>query len=181
MVSPERPTGLVEGNRYDTSVAAEILTGKYAYHMPIYREQDYFAGSGWTPARSTLLNILMAAAFVIRPLAEFFKQTILRSPILGTDDTRVTLLLPKAIPKPLDGDPKSQRIHEVFTEAVAEGQPSVTARMWAYRSVTVPLNVFDFTVSRHRDGPDAFLETFTGKLMADCYSGYQGIELRSAV
>jgi hypothetical protein len=45
--------------------------------------------------------------------------------------------------------------------------------------VTVPLNVFDFTVSRHRDGPDAFLETFTGKLMADCYSGYQGIELRS--
>jgi hypothetical protein len=51
--------------------------------------------------------------------------------------------------------------------------------MWAYRSVTVPLNVFDFTVSRHRDGPDAFLETFTGKLMADCYSGYQGIALRS--
>jgi transposase len=91
----------------------------------------------------------------------------------------VTLLLPKAIPKPLEGDPKSQRIHEVFTEAVAEGKPSVTARMWAYRSVTVPLNVFDFTVSRHRDGPDAFLKTFAGKLMADCYSGYQGIELRS--
>ena len=181
VASPERPTGLVEGNRYDTSVAAEIMTGKYAYHLPIYREQDYFAGSGWTPARSTLLNILMAAAFVIRPLAEFFKQTILGSPILGTDDTRVTLLLPKVIPKPLDGDPKSQRIHEVFTEAVAEGKPSVTARMWAYRSVTVPLNVFDFTVSRHRDGPDAFLETFTGKLMADCYSGYQGIELRWAV
>ena len=52
--------------------------------------------------------------------------------------------------------------------------------MWAYRSVTVPLNVFDFTVSRHRDGPDAFLRGFTGKLMADCYSGYQGIELRSS-
>ncbi len=51
--------------------------------------------------------------------------------------------------------------------------------MWAYRGVTVGLNVFDFTVSRHRDGPDAFLETFVGKLMADCYSGYQAIELRS--
>jgi transposase len=179
VASPERPTGLVEGNRYDTSVAAEIITGKYAYHLPIYREQDYFAGSGWTPARSTLLNILMAAAFVIRPLAEFFKHTILGSPILGTDDTRVTLLLPQVIPKPVDGDLKSQRIHEVFTEAVGEGKPSVTARMWAYRSVTVPLNVFDFTVSRHRDGPDAFLENYRGKLLADCYSGYQGIELRS--
>ena len=179
VASPERPTGLVEGDRYDTSVAAEIITGKYAYHLPIYREQDYFAGSGWTPARSTLLNILTAAAFVIRPLAEFFKQTILRSPILGTDDTRVTLLLPPVLPQAVDGDAKAQRIHEVFAAAIADGKPSVTARMWAYRSVTVPLNVFDFTVSRHRDGPDAFLETFTGKLMADCYSGYHGIELRS--
>ena len=124
-------------------------------------------------------NILMAAAFVIRPLAEFFKHTILGSPILGTDDTRVTLLLPQVIPKPVDGDLKSQRIHEVFTAAVGEGKPSVTARMWAYRSVTVPLNVFDFTVSRHRDGPEAFLENYRGKLLADCYSGYQGIELRS--
>jgi transposase len=177
--SPERPTGLVEGNRYDTSVAAEIITGKYAYHQPIYREQDYFAGSGWTPARSTLLNILVAAAFVIRPVAEFFKQTVLGSSILGTDDTRVTLLLPQTIPKPVDGDLKSQRIYEVLSDAAAAGKPSVTARMWAYRSVLVPLNVFDFTVSRHRDGPDAFLENFTGKLMADCYSGYQGIELRS--
>jgi hypothetical protein len=27
-------------------VAAEVITGKYAYHLPIYREQDYFAGCG---------------------------------------------------------------------------------------------------------------------------------------
>ena len=93
---------------------------------------------------------------------------------MGTDDTPVTLLLPKQIPKPR-GDPKSQRIYEVFTRAAARGKPSVSARMWAYRGVTVPLNVFDFTVSRHRDGPDAFLESFCGKLMADCYSGYQAI------
>ncbi len=179
VASPERPTGLVEGNRYDTSVAAEVITGKYGYHLPIYRQQDYFAGSGWTPARSTLLNLLVASAFVIRPLAEHFKQVVLGSDLLGTDDTPVTLLLPKQIPE-ARGDPKSQRIHEVFTKAVARGKPSVSARMWAYRGVTVGLNVFDFTVSRHRDGPDAFLEGFCGKLMADCYSGYQAIELRSS-
>ncbi|MBN2563383.1 MAG: IS66 family transposase [Phycisphaerae bacterium] len=178
VASPERPTGLVEGDRYDTSVAAEVITGKYGYHLPVYREQDYFAGSGWTPARSTLLNLLVASAFVIRPLVEFFKETILQSGLLGTDETRVTLLLPKDIPKPR-GDPKSDRIHEVFSEAAAAGKRSVSGRMWAYRSMTVPLNVFDFTVSRHRDGPVAFLESFSGKLMADCYSGYQGIALRS--
>jgi len=179
VASPERPTGLVEGNRYDTSVAAEVITGKYGYHMPVYREQDYFAGCGWVPARSTLLNLLTASAFVIRPLAEHFKRAVLESGRLGTDETRVTLLLPDTIPEPREGDLKSQRIHEVFTNAVAQGKRSVSGRMWAYRSMTVPLNVFDFTVSRHRDGPDVFLEDFRGKLMADCYSGYQGIALDS--
>jgi transposase len=177
--SPERPTGLVEGDRYDTSVAAEVITAKYGYHQPVYRQQDYFAGSGWTPARSTLLNLLVASAFVIRPLIESFQEAVLADSIVGTDDTRTTLLLPKVLPKVIEGDAKSKRIHEVFCEALKEGKRSVTARMWAYRSVTVPLNVFDFTVSRHRDGPDAFLAGYTGKLMADCYSGYQGIELRT--
>jgi len=32
VASPERAIGLVEGNRYDTSVAAEIITAKYGYH-----------------------------------------------------------------------------------------------------------------------------------------------------
>ena len=179
VASPERPTGLVEGDRYDTSVAAEIITAKYGFHMPIYRQQDLFAGSGWTPDRSTLLNILVAAAFVIRPLAEHIKRVVLASDIVGTDETRVTLLLPATIPKAEADDPKSQRVYEVFSKAAAEGRRSVSARMWAYRSVTEPLTVFDFTVSRHRDGPDLMLADFSGTLLADCYSGFEGIALGS--
>lgn len=179
VASSERPTGLVEGDRYDSSVAAEIITAKYGFHLPVYRQQDMFAGGGWTPQRSTLLNILEASAFVLRPLAEHLKKVVLAGDIIGTDDTRVTLLLPATIPRAEVDDPKSQRIHEVFSEAAAEGRRSVTARMWAYRSVTQPLSVFDFTVSRHRDGPDLMLADFCGTLVADCYSGYEGITLRS--
>lgn len=179
VASPERADGLVEGNRYDTSVAAEVITGKYAYHLPIYREQDYFAGCGWTPGRSTLLNLLVASAALIRPLIAHFQQLVLASGILGTDETRTTLLLPKNIPPPIPGDQKSQRAYEVFQEAIDQKKPSVSGRMWAYRSLTVPLNVFDFTVSRHRDGPVTFLADFRGTLLADCYSGFQGIALRS--
>ncbi len=180
VASPERPTGLVEGDRYDTSVAAEIITGKYGYHLPVYRQQDLFAGSGWTPSRSTLLNILTAAAFVIEPLIEHFKRAVLADEIVGTDDTHVTLLLPQTIPKPDPNDPKSQRVYEVLSKAAAEKRRSVTARMWAYRGITVPLNVFDFTVSWHRDGPELMLADFQGILQADCYAGYEGIALGSA-
>src|SRR5262245_37093584 len=33
-----RPKSLVEGNRYDTSIGAEIVTAKYGYHLPFYRQ-----------------------------------------------------------------------------------------------------------------------------------------------
>ena len=179
VASPERPTGLVEGDRYDTSVAAEIITAKYGFHLPVYRQQDLFAGCGWAPQRSTLLNILVASALVIRPLAEYFKRVVLASDVVGTDDTHVTLLLPATIPKVDPNDPKSQRTHDILSKAAAEGRRSVRAHMWAYRSVIEPLNVFDFTVSWHRDGPAQMLADFRGTLVADCYSGYEGIALGS--
>ena len=178
--SPQRPASLVEGDRYDTSIAAEIITGKYGCHLPIYRQQDYFAGSGWSPSRSTLLNVLSSSAKLLRPVAQYIQKLIVSSGLLGTDDTAVTLLLPQTIPNAKTRDAKSQRIYEVIRDAKAAGKPSVRARMWAYRSMVLPLSAFDFTVSRHRDGPDLFLKEFEGKLLADCYAGYQGIALGSA-
>jgi transposase len=179
VVSPERPTGLVEGDRYDTSIAAQIVTNKYGYHLPIYRQQDQFAASGWTPSRSTLLNIAKAADFVWSPLVDHIRSTVLSDDILGTDDTQLTLIVPKTIPEPDPDDPRSVRTYERLSDALKEGKPSIRARMWAYRSVNVPLVFFDFTVSRSRAGPDLVLQEFQGKLMADCYSAYQGIELRT--
>ena len=175
----ERPTGLVAGDRYDAGVAAEIITAKYAYHLPFYRQQDWFAGSGWTPSRSTLLNILSAAEFVLQPLADHLRRLLLESGVLGCDETPVTLVVPPVLPQFAPSDPRAARIQEVLGAALEQGKPSVKARMWAYRAVDSPVNVFDFTVSRHRDGPDEILAGYTGKLMADCWSGFQQIELRS--
>ena len=179
VVKAPRPVGLVEGNRYDTSVAAEIMVAKYAYHVPVYRQQDMFASCGWTPSRSTLLNVLEAAAHLIRPLSAHLREVVRAGPIIGTDDTTVTLVV-KDTPPPLDADdPKATRAREVIAAAQAELRGSITARMWVYRSITSPINVFDFTVSRHRDGPDLFLDGFAGSLMADCYSGYEAVRTKS--
>jgi len=179
VVEAPRPVGLVEGNRYDTSVAAEIMVAKYAYHTPVYRQQDIFASCGWTPARSTLLNVLKAAAHLIRPLVTHLREVVRAGPIIATDDTTVTLKVTDS-PLPSDRDnPKNVRACEVIAAAQAESRGSITARMWVYRSVTAPINVFDFTVSRHRDGPELFLDGFAGSLMADCYSGYEAVRTRS--
>lgn len=180
VVQPPRPNALVEGNRYDTSVAAEIITEKYDYHIPTYRQQDQFAGSGWMPQRSTLLNIMASAAYVLEPLYRHYVEFLRSGPVIPTDDTPVMLLLPRDIPPPRDADPKSRRIHQVLSAARKENRTHVLARMWVYRSLGPDgANVFDFTVSRHRDGPQEFLKDFTGTLLGDCYSGLESIALSS--
>ena len=179
IVSPERPAGIVEGNKYDTSIVAEIITGKYSYHLPLYRLQDYFAGTGWTPSRSTQANILANAYRVLAPLLDYFQQQVQWDAVVGCDETRVTLLYPKELPEFDLSDPKQRRMHEVFSEALEKNKPSINARMWAYRGVSVKLNVFDFTVSRHRDGPQLFFADYAGALIGDCWDGFEAIAVAS--
>lgn len=179
IASPERPTGIVEGNKYDSSVAAEIITGKYSYHLPLYRLQDYFGGCGWVPLRSTQCNILANVFEIVEPLLNFFKSTLQTDGIIGCDDTGVTLLYPKTLPTFDLGDPKQRRIQEVFQEALDKKLPSINGKMWAYRGVNIKLNVFDFTVSRHRDGPEWFFADYKGKLLGDCWHGFEAIAVSS--
>lgn len=177
--SPERPSSIVEGNKYAPSVAAEIITNKYSYHLPLYRQQDYFGGCGWVPSRSTQSNILANSFAIADPLLEFFKRTLQTDDIVGCDDTGVTLLYPKTLP-PFDvNDPKQRRMHEVFQKALVGNQASINAKMWAYRGVNIKLNVFDFTVSRHRDGPELFFADYEGTLLGDCWHGFEAITVAS--
>ena len=177
----ERPPALISGDRYDTSFAAEIIAAKYSYHLPIYRQEDLFAGCGIQLSRSTLLNIQEAAARIIRPFAEYLADLVRTDHCIGSDDTGVCLLLPQQIPGVKEDDPKSRRVAEVIAQAKSENKKSINAKMWAYRGVSIPINVFDFTVSRHRDGPDLFLidRDYRGVLLGDCYGANTGIYIRS--
>lgn len=177
--SPERPLSIVEGNKYAPSVAAEIITNKYSYHLPLYRQQDYFGGCGWVPSRSTQSNILANSFAIADPLLEFFKRTLQTDDIVGCDDTGLTLLYPKTLP-PFDvNDPKQRRMQEVFQKALEGNQASINAKMWAYRGVNIKLDVFDFTVSRHRDGPELFFADYEGTLLGDCWHGFEAITVAS--
>ena len=179
ITSPERPRGIVEGNKYDSSVAAEIITNKFGYHMPLYRQQDYFGGCGWVPSRGTQCNILANSFEIVEPLLKYFTDTLRADGAVGCDDTGVTLLYPKTLP-PFDlDDPRQRRIHEVFQEALDQQKSSINAKMWAYRGVDVKLNVFDFTVSRHRDGPELFFADYEGTLLGDCWHGFEAIAVSS--
>jgi hypothetical protein len=175
------PAHLGEEGRYAASIAATIVCGKFELHIPYYRLQDVFAGSGWTASRSTLDYLCDLTYEAVEPLIALQTWRVMQSIYIGMDDTNVTLILPKEIPEPVEGDLRTQRLIEKMLEAKKEGKPSLDAKMWAYSgSPDQPYDIFDFRVSRHRDGPAEFLAGYGGHVMADCYSGNLSVTLASS-
>jgi len=180
VASPERPTSLVEGDRYDTSVAAAVIEAKWFHHLPIYRHQDVFAGSGWTPGRSTLLNLVSQVQFVIAPFIAYMTRKVQQDVGVGIDDTGCRMLFPRTPPQAISGDAKSQRLAEKVAEARAKGESSLLAKMWVYSGLHLArYNIFDFRVSRHRDGPDDFFRNSRCTVQGDCFSGNLSVVIHS--
>lgn len=180
ITSPERPTGLVEGNRYSPSVAAAIVDYKWGHYLPIYRQQDLFAACGWTPRRSTLCNLVEATEFAVDPLLELMKRRVQQDMGVGLDDTSCRMLLPKVDPPVDPADPKSVRLVEKLREARSKGHKSLLAKMWVYSGLwEAPYHIFDFRVSRHRDGPDDFFKDSRCYVQGDCFSGNTSVVVHS--
>ncbi len=73
----EKPAALGEQGKYDASVAAAIVNGKFALHIPYYRLQDIFAASGWTPSRSSIDYVSDLAAEAIVELPKLMIRRLL--------------------------------------------------------------------------------------------------------
>jgi transposase len=130
---------------------AYVATSKYADYLPLHRLQAIFERNGFELDRSTMCLWMADVARLVRPIYDLMVQRVLQSHVLATDDTIMPLLQPGRTRK---------------------------ARMWIYLGDdSQPYNVFDFTISRSRDGPNRFLREFSGVLLADAYGGYDGIVL----
>jgi len=177
----EEEANLGEKGRYHPSTAAQVVHGKFELHLPLYRLQDLFAASGWTPNRSSLDYMTDLVDEVTQELPKVMLSRMLGAQCIGLDDTHVKLIMPKELPKVLPGaiDKRTQRLIEKMQEAQSEKKDSLDAKMWGYSSFdsNAPYDLFDFRVSRHRDGPDEFLSGYAGHVMADCYSGNMSVIL----
>jgi transposase len=177
----EGEANLGDKGRYHPSVAAQVVHGKFGLHLPYYRLQDMFAKSGWTPSRSTLDYLTELVHETTQDLPKLMLSQIKKGRCLGLDDTQVKLIMPKDLPDQAEGieDPQIKRLIEKMIEAKKEKKDSLDAKMWGYSSfdLSAPYDIFDFRVSRHRDGPDEILSGYQGHVMADCYSGNMSVVL----
>ena len=183
VTSPSAPLGIVEGCRYDFSVIAAILEQKFAFHNPTYRQQNWFAQTGWSPSRSTINDLINHSVETLRPLYDQMNALVMQQAILHTDDTRLLLLTRNALnEQQLGALEQRRRQGRPPDEAGQQNDPgSVTSYAWVYAGLDcgVPYNVFHWSLTHQHAVVDAHLADFHGTIVGDGYSGYTQIEQRS--
>jgi len=144
-----KPPAPIDKGMAGPGLLAYVITSKFADHLPLYRLESIFGRNGLQIDRSTLCVWAGDVADLVKPLYELMIQRLLLSHVIATDDTIMPMLAAE----------KTRR-----------------ARMWIYQGDDLhPYNIFDFTLSRSRDGPAIFLGNYNQVLLADAYGGYEGI------
>jgi transposase len=147
----EKPLQPIEKGLAGPGLLAHVITSNYGDHLPLYRQEPILARHGIEITRSTTCGWMAACAELLTPLYDLMKRRIQASKVIHTDDTPVPVQ---------DKDRNKTR----------------PGRVWVYvGDKDHPFTVFDYTPSRSRDGPVAFLDGFQGYLQADAFSGYDAI------
>lgn len=128
---------------------AFIAASKFAVYTPLNRLEDVFERAGVRISRGTMCVWMRDVAELLRPVYDLMARRVRRSGVVQTDDTVMPMQAPNKVKQ---------------------------ARMWVYiGDEDNPYDVYDFTLSRSRDGPMKFLKDFSGTLVADAYGGYNGV------
>src|SRR5271166_3194546 len=143
-----KPPQPIEKSTAGASLLAQVIVAKTADHLPLHRQEKIFERHGVDISRKTMCGWMAQCADLLKPLYASAKEVLFQSKVIGTDDTSVKVL----------------DIKLPFAR---------TGRIWPYCGDQAhPVILYDYTATRERAGPEAFLQGYRGYLQADAYGGY---------
>ena len=149
METAAKPETAIDKGLAGPGLLAYIVTSKFSDYLPLYRLEDIFERQGFEISRATQSVWCGDVADLAEPLYRLMGERVRASHVVATDDTIMPML---------------------------DRGKAAKARMWVYvGDQGNPYNIFDFTLSRGRDGPKYFLKDYGGVLLADAYAGYNGV------
>lgn len=151
----DKPHQPIERGLAGPGLLAYVITSKLADHLPLYRIQQIFARQQVDISRSTLCGWMKAAADVVRPLYDLICRRVRQSDVIHTDDTTVPVM---------------------------DEEHCRTGRLWTYAGDDPhPYIAYDYTPTRSRQGPMAWLGDWKGYLQADAYAGYDAVYAKGVI
>ena len=149
---PSRP---IERGRPGPGLLAHVLVNKFTDHAPLYRQSQIFARERVDLDRSTLTGWVGASTALLEPLADAIGRHVRAGQAIFADDTPVKMQAP--------GTGKT-----------------TPARLWTYARDERPWNGeappaawYQFSTDRKGARPGEHLKSFTGRMHADGYAGFE--------
>ncbi|MFT5170229.1 MAG: transposase [Candidatus Omnitrophota bacterium] len=133
----------------ESGLLAHIITEKYEHHTPLYRQEQKYSQHNIDISRKTMAGWMGQCAQVLKPLYDQMHQEILKYDIVFNDDTPVEML-----------DPGSGT--------------TKTTRMWCtVGGEDQKYCMYNFILSRGREGPLKFFKDYNGYFMSDAFASYE--------
>ena len=150
IITAEAPKTLISKSMASNELLAHIITSKYQYALPLYRQEAYFKNLGVCLSRQTMSNWIIACANKLDVIYEKFRERLLKSNYVQADETPVTVL---------DSKLKESKAKKY---------------MWLYKTGELENQVilYDYQKTRSSSCPEKFLKGFEGYLQTDGYVGY---------
>lgn len=139
------------------SLAAHILVGKFADHLPFYRQRQMLARSGLEVSDSTLGDWFKASADLLRPLYDVLEHKTFQQTYLQGDES----------PIPVQDKHKPGSTH--------------TGYHWVMHAPEIRAVLFQYHPGRAAQFPDDMLAAFSGALQTDGYVGYNNLFAREDI
>lgn len=152
--APPRP---IERGMAGPGLLAHVLVGKYADHLPLYRQAEIYARDGVDLDRTLLAQWVGRTSALLAPLTDALRRHVFAAAVVHGDDTPIPVLAP--------GRGKTK-----------------TGRLWTYvrderpaAGTVAPAVWFTYSPDRKGEHPQRHLQNFAGILQADGYAGYSKI------
>jgi len=157
IVQAPAPTRPIERGMAGPGLLAHVVVGKYADHLPLYRQAEIYAREGVELPRTLLAQWVGSVSELLTPLTEALRAHVFAADVVHADDTPLPVLAPGL------GKTKTGRLWTyVRDERPAAGE--IAPAVW-----------FAYSPDRKGEHPQRHLADFSGILQADGYAGFTKI------
>ena len=136
------------------SLLSQIITCKYQFGLPLYRQETMLSDIGITLSRQTMSSWILRSATLLEPLYMRLKKTLIAEPSIHADETPLKVI-------------KAEK---------------ATSYMWVYCCGTDALGsntnivLFDYHNSRRAQCTIDFLDGYQGYMHVDGYKAYESTQ-----
>ena len=154
IIKAQMPEAAIPHSVASEATVAYVITGKYQYGMPLYRQETQWRMADLNISRQTMANwVILAADNWLRLIYDRMHSLLIQRDIVMADESSFQVL------------------HEKGRTAQQKSY------MWLYRSGRdgPPIILFEYQQTRQATHPEKFLSGFIGYLCTDGYSGYYSL------